>query len=225
MALKFKGVAAAHGVAIAPLVHFHGDLGFIPQRTIGEDEIPAEKSRLEEAIVQAARSLLFLSRELERDLSDHDLKIYDAQLALLHDTTFKQDLFRTIEQERVNAETAIQRVVSRFEKVFESMEDAAMRERAADLRDVGRQMLSSLMERERSVYIADGRDYVFAAEEFLPSDAGVVDRRHLKGIVTARGGKVLARGDPRALARDPGGRRDRRGAQQGAERDHRDRRR
>lgn len=73
-----------------------------------------------------------------------------------------------------------------------------MRERAADVRDVGRQVMSALLEHERATFTADGKDYIFVADEFLPSDAGVLDREHLRGIVTARGGKyshgaILAR--------------------------------
>lgn len=198
MGLRLKGVAASNGIAIAPLVHFHGDLAYIPMRTLDPAEVAGEKRRLTEAIEQAARVIEQLRRELASDLSDQDTRIYDAQLSLLHDQMFRADLERTIEQQSCNVEVAVQHVIARYEKVFEGMEDAAMRERAADLRDVGRQLLSVLLERERSVYIAGGQDYIFAADEFLPSDAGIVDRKHLKGIVTARGGKyshgaILAR--------------------------------
>ncbi|MEO0479439.1 MAG: phosphoenolpyruvate--protein phosphotransferase [Planctomycetota bacterium] len=209
MRVKLKGVAAASGIAIARLVHFHGDLEFIPKREIGPEQIEAEHERLQGAIDQAARSILDLSKELAPDLSDQDTKIYDAQYALLHDKTVLAELHRVIERDLVNSEVAIQQVVARYEKVFEGMEDLAMRERAADLRDVSRQLLSVLMESERSVFTSGGQDYVFAAEEFLPSDAGAVDRTHLRGIVTARGGKyshgaILARslGIPSVVAVD-----------------------
>jgi phosphotransferase system enzyme I (PtsI) len=209
MGLRLKGVAAANGIAIAPLVHFHGDLTFIPMRNLVPEEIAGEKDRLAEALGQAAEVIFRLRRELASDLSDHDTRIYDAQLSFLNDQTFRADLERTIQDRACNAEVALQQVIARYEKVFEGMEDAAMRERAADLRDVGRQLLSVLLEKDRSVYIADGKDYIFAADEFLPSDAGLVDRKHLKGIVTARGGKyshgaILARslGIPAVVAVD-----------------------
>ncbi|MGA1526118.1 MAG: phosphoenolpyruvate-utilizing N-terminal domain-containing protein, partial [Planctomycetota bacterium] len=209
MGLRLKGVAAANGIAIAPLVHFHGDLTFIPMRNLVPEEIAGEKDRLAEALTQAAEVIFRLRRELASDLSDHDTRIYDAQLSFLNDQTFRADLERTIQERSCNAEGARQQVIARYEKVFEGMEDAAMRERAADLRDVGRQLLSVLLEKDRSVYISDGKDYIFAADEFLPSDAGLVDRKHLKGIVTARGGKyshgaILARslGIPAVVAVD-----------------------
>ncbi|MHC5062690.1 MAG: phosphoenolpyruvate--protein phosphotransferase [Planctomycetota bacterium] len=198
MAAKLRGVAAAPGIAIAPLVHFHGGLDFIPARKIGSGDIESEKNRLHAAITSASKSIQFLRHELSSSLSAHDTKIYDAQLALLHDQTLIDDMFKQLEEDQKNVEVAVQRVVSRYEKVFEGMEDPAMREKAADFRDVGRQLLSALMAKERSVYIAGGQDYIFAADEFLPSDAGLIDREHIRGIVTARGGKyshgaILAR--------------------------------
>jgi len=198
MARKLRGVAAAPGIAIAPIVQFHSDLDFIPAYKVAETDTHREVRRLEEAITIASKSVLYLRHELSSSLSDHDAKIYDAQLALLHDQTFKADMVRMIEQDLVNVEVALQQVISRYEKVFESMEDIAMRERAADLRDVGRQVLRALLEKERTSYTAEGQDYIFAADEFLPSDAGILDRQHVRGIVTARGGKyshgaILAR--------------------------------
>lgn len=198
MTRRLKGVPAAPGIAIAPLVHFHLDLDFIPTRSIGPDEVPKEVARLEEAIGSAAQGITLLRHQMAKDLSAQDAKIYDAQLSLLHDPTFKKDLVREIETGLVNSEVALQRAVARLERAFESLPDAAMRERAADVRDVGRQLLGTLLERTRSVYISGGRDYVFAADEFLPSDAGLLDRKHIRGIITARGGKyshgaILAR--------------------------------
>jgi phosphotransferase system enzyme I (PtsI) len=198
MAQKLKGVSAANGVAIAPLVHFHGDLDFIPLRTLDAGDVVAEVARLHDAITQASKGIVALRKKLASDLSDHDARIYDAQLSILHDQAFANEATRTIEQSLCNAEVAVKEVVSRYERVFDEMEDAAMRERSADLRDVARQILAGLLERERSVHIAQGQDFIFAAEEFLPSDAGSIDRSHLRGIVTARGGKyshgaILAR--------------------------------
>jgi phosphotransferase system enzyme I (PtsI) len=199
MSRELKGIAAAPGLAIAPLVHFHTDFDFVPSRRIeGEAELHNELVRVAEAIVTASRAILDLRQELAGTLSDHDTKIYDAELALLHDKTFEADIRREIQSAQINAETALQRVVARYEQVFEKMEDAAMRERAADIRDVGRQLLSALLLRERRVFTAGGKDFIFVADEFLPSDAGNVDRKHLRGIITARGGKyshgaILAR--------------------------------
>ncbi len=198
MSRKLKGTAAAPGIAIAPLVHFHSTLDYIPTWRVLPEDVAGETRRLDEAIAEAARVILRLRQDLATTLSVQEVRIYDAQFAILHDPTFRKDLVREIELHGVNVEVALQRVVARYEKVFEGMPDAAMRERAADVRDIGRQMLTALMARQRTAYTADGQPYLFVAEEFLPSDAGMLDRAHLRGVVTAQGGKyshgaILAR--------------------------------
>jgi phosphoenolpyruvate-protein phosphotransferase len=93
---------------------------------------------------------------------------------------------------------ALQRVLQHYERILESIEEASLRERAADVRDVGRQVLAALVDRDRERAMAGARDYIFAADEFLPGDVGVLDRARVRGIVTCRGGKyshsaILAR--------------------------------
>ncbi|MCR9245354.1 MAG: phosphoenolpyruvate--protein phosphotransferase [bacterium] len=188
MVRKLKGIAAAPGVAIAPIVQFHGTLDHIPTYTVRPERFEHEKQRLSAAISAVTESLLALQKELSAAIEHHDARIFDAQLAIVHDPTFRQDVEIEIQGGK-NLEAAFQRVIARYEEVFNGMENPAMRERAADLRDIGRQLVAACMTRERRKYTADGRDYVFAADEFLPSDAGMLDRSHLRGIVTAHGGK------------------------------------
>ena len=92
MSLKLKGVSAAPGIAVAPIVHFHADLDFIPLRVIQASEVTSELTRLEEAMTKTSRSILFLRHEMSGTLSDHDSKIFDVQVNLLHDQTFRKDL-------------------------------------------------------------------------------------------------------------------------------------
>ena len=198
MARKLKGIAAAPGIAIARVVHFHTTLDQIPTWKVADDCIDAEIGRLSGAIAAVTESLLNLQKELAEALGKHDVRIYDAQLAILHDKTFRKDVEDEVTEHKVNLEVALQRVIARYEAVFEAMENAAMRERAADLRDIGRQLVGALVANDLQKYIADGADYLFAADEFLPSDAGLLDRAHIQGIVTAHGGKyshgaILAR--------------------------------
>lgn len=198
MIRRLRGIAAARGVAIAPIVHFHTTLDHIPTWKVADADVPREKERLAVAMQVVTNGLTALQQELAGSLGKHDVRIYDAQVAILHDPMFKRDVTAEIEEQRVNLEVALQRVIARYEKVFSAMENPAMRERAADLRDIGRQLVGALIADQRQRYTANGADYLFAAEEFLPSDAGILDRAHIRGIVTAHGGKyshgaILAR--------------------------------
>ena len=179
-------------------MHFHPTLEHIPTWKVPEEAIDAERSRLSNAVATVAAGLMALQQELAGAIGKNEARIYDAQMALLQDPQFRRDVESEIRAQRVNLEVALQRVVARYEAVFAAMENPAMRERAADLRDIGRQLIGALMAQARQKYTANGADYLFAAEEFLPSDAGILHRAHIRGIVTAHGGKyshgaILAR--------------------------------
>lgn len=198
MTRKLKGIAAAPGVAIAPVVHFHTTLDHIPVYKVEAGAVVAEQQRFSEAVATVTANLMALQKELSGQIAHQEVRIYDAQLAIVHDPTFRRDVEGEIAANRVNLEVALQRVISRYEGVFAAMENPAMRERAADVRDIGRQLVGALVATERTKYTANGQDYLFAADEFLPSDAGILDRQHIRGIVTAHGGKyshgaILAR--------------------------------
>jgi phosphoenolpyruvate-protein kinase (PTS system EI component) len=156
MSRKLKGIAAAPGVAIAPVVHFHTTLDRIPTYKVGAEAVEGEKQRLSHAIAEVTKSLQALQKELTGQIASNEVRIYDAQLAILHDPTFRRDVENEIVAQGVNLEVALQRVVARYEGVFAAMESAAMRERAADVRDIGRQVVGALVATERTKYMANG---------------------------------------------------------------------
>src|SRR5215831_15759461 len=125
MSRKLKGTAAAPGVAIAPLVHFHGTLDHIPVWKVGPEGTDVEQRRFQEAIGEVTCSIQALQQELSTALTGQDVRIYDAQVSILHDPTLAKDVAREIALHGVNAEVALQRVIARYESVFENMTDPA----------------------------------------------------------------------------------------------------
>jgi phosphotransferase system enzyme I (PtsI) len=197
MVREFKGLAVAPGIAIAPIIHYRSGLDFIPTRTIKAADAAGEQRRFGDAVERAVATVLRLRDEIAARLSVSDAAIYDAQVAILRDPGLRKEVDESIAKDLVNAEVALQRVIARYEQVFESIPEASLRERAADVRDVGRQILLAMSAADRKAMMAES-DYLFAVDEFLPSDAGVVDRSHLRGIVSTTGGKyshgaILAR--------------------------------
>lgn len=201
MSKEINAPSAAPGIAIAPVYH-HRNLGeFIPTTRIPQSGIRAECERFESACLRASDALRALKEKLEPKTDDSAAGItgiYDAHIALMTDPNIRRDVIALIEKEAINAEVALQRVVARYENVFRSIDNPTVRERAADVRDVGRQVLNVLLQREQEAMEAEDQDCVLAVDEFLPSDVGLVETRHVRGIVMGEGGKyshgaILAR--------------------------------
>ncbi len=191
MSREINAPSAAPGIAIAPVFH-HRNVGeFIPTVEIFEHQAAAECERFDQACERASEALLALKERLTRDVDGAAgiAGIYDAHIALITDPYIRKDVRELIEGEGINAEVALQRVVTRYEKIFESVDSATVRERAADIRDVGRQILNMLLRRDREELGATEGDFILAVDEFLPSDLGVIDTDHVRGILMGEGGR------------------------------------
>ncbi len=189
MSKEIQAKSAAPGIAIGMVLHLRNSGEFIPTRKIAESGVQAEIDRFKAAMERAKESLLALIEKLSSKISTRDTDIYRAQVALLEDPGFVSDTETLIAAEKVNAEVALQRVVSKYEAAFESIDNAAIRQRASDIRDVGRQVLQNLLRRQQETMILRDEGMILAVDEFLPSDMGQIDTEKVHGILMGEGGK------------------------------------
>ncbi len=197
MAVTVKGVGAAPGIGVGKIVYFDDSPRFIPTRKISPEEVEGEVRRFRSALKQAEKDLRILRRQVAQTLSRQDTAIFDAQISILKDPVFINDVRELIFTEKINVEQALQKVIAKYEKAFDEVLDPAFRERAADIRDVGNRVFMVLLKRKRGKVRLQER-FVHAALDFLPSRAGDLDKEHCAAIVTERGGKyshgaILAR--------------------------------
>ena len=189
MSQEILAAPASPGIAIAPVYHHRNAGEFVPTTALGEDQVESECDRFSEACERAAEALEALKGKVRLGAEGAGIEgIYDAHMALVRDPAIQRDVFDLIKSEKVNAEVALQRVVSRYEEVFRSIDNVTVRERAADIRDVGRQILATLLEKEQDSFASDA-ECVLAVDEFLPSDLALIDAHKVRGIVMGEGGR------------------------------------
>ncbi|MFQ5503508.1 MAG: phosphoenolpyruvate--protein phosphotransferase [Planctomycetota bacterium] len=188
MSKEIKATPASQGITIAPVFHLRNWGDYVPTREVPERMVAHECKRLRAGIAQAAEALTTLRAKLSPELEEES-GIYGAQRAVLLDPSFAVEAEELIRDERINAEVAVLRVVTRFEGIFESMDDVALRQRSSDMRDVGRQVLSALLQSEHATLRAKDGDYILAVDEFLPSDIGRINTEHVQGIIMGKGGR------------------------------------
>ncbi|MCA8972663.1 MAG: phosphoenolpyruvate--protein phosphotransferase, partial [Planctomycetes bacterium] len=188
MVHEISAIAASPGIAIAPLRHLRLAGEFVPRYRIEDDELDAECERFRVACTKAAEALERLKEKLG-EAAGSVLGIYDAHIALVTDPRLQSDVEAGIRKDKINAEAALQAVVAGYEQIFRRIDSVTVRERAADVRDVGRQITGMLLQRAQGSDGDDGLDFILAVDEFLPSDLGKVDTKHVRGIVMGEGGR------------------------------------
>lgn len=146
-------------------------------------EITAAEAEKEQAAFRRAAEQV---REALRPLARTNA-IFAAHLDMAEDATLLQGVEEKIAAGK-NAEWALEEETEELSGMLESLEDAYLRERAADVRDVCRRMMAALKGVPETSLRNITEKAILFAEELHPSDTAQMDFRYIQGMVTERGG-------------------------------------
>ncbi len=146
--------------------------------TISKDEVSREIAEFEAAV-----------EKVNKDLSELALTdaIFEGHLAIVNDFSFA-DGVKTRISELTNVQTAISETVEEVESEFEKMDDEYIRERAADVADVGNRLLAVLQNKSLNKFASIRDPVIVVADDLAPSDMAMLDLNKVKGFITERGG-------------------------------------
>ena len=154
-----------------------------PDLTAERREITAEETEKEQAAFRRAAEQ---AREALRPLARTNA-IFAAHLDMAEDATLLQGVEEKIAAGK-NAEWALEEETEELSGMLESLEDAYLRERAADVRDVCRRMMAALKGVAEASFENITEKVILFAEELHPSDTAKMDFRYIRGMVTEKGG-------------------------------------
>lgn len=193
-AVTFQGVGASPGMVLGRAYTLDRARVSCPTRhlTGGSAEIQAEKSRLKAAFSLSSEQLDRVHGRLDPG-SDQAL-ILETHLLMLKDPMFLGEALRLIEQERINAEWVVQRLVKRFKGIFFDMENDYFRERYSDIEFIGERVLRNLLGYRDDLDV-EGEEIpegsIVVARDLSPADVAMLLRRsEIKGFVTDMGAKT-----------------------------------
>ena len=178
------GVAASPGYAMGPAVLLHFAAPIVERRPI--ESAARERTRLQAALAAVRAATEALRDQIARSANQYDAAIFDAHLMFLNDPEFLDGVRHTIDTEHVNAEWAWKNAIDSSAQKFEAIDDEYMRARAADVRDIGRQVLAQLTGQGQQVELPHAG--ILIAIDLAPSDTARLDRSKVLGICTERGG-------------------------------------
>ncbi len=168
------------------------------RREIAPAAVEAELERFQAALRRADEELHALGEEVREKLGASEAEIFTAQALMLQDVAFRHQVSTLIREKRINAEGALAEVIEKFTRAFDEIHDAYLRERAADVKDIGRRVLAALIESQGNEYLDIPEGSILVAEELPPSISARLELGHVRAFVTTRGGKfshtsILAR--------------------------------
>ncbi len=183
--VRFRGSAGATGVAIgdAVVITPPADLGAVPEQVCQDTD--SEIALLDSALTSVRKELKETSKRLADRLPAEERALFDVYLRMLDDHALGQEI-----RERIRsgswAQGALRQVIDKHIRNFEMMDDHYLRERAADVRDLGRRVLSYLQQGEQA-QVRYPQKTILISEELSPVMLGEVPQDALAGLVSVRG--------------------------------------
>ncbi|MBM6772760.1 phosphoenolpyruvate--protein phosphotransferase [Ligilactobacillus agilis] len=189
MTKVLKGIAASDGIAAAKAYMLvQPDLSFT-ETSIDDPE--AEVKRLDDALAASKKDLELIKAKATENLGAEEAEVFEAHLTILADPELIGQIKDKINSDKVNAEAALKSVTDMFISMFESMTDNAyMQERAGDIRDVTKRVMSHLLGVTLPNPALINEEVVIVAHDLTPSDTAQLDRNFVKGFITDIGGRT-----------------------------------
>lgn len=190
-----QGKSAFQGIAVGRIKELKAEEISIPKETVADVE--AERERFEQAREEAGRQLDGLYQKALADVGEENASIFEVHRMMLEDEDYLETIREKILTEKVNSEYAVAAARDKFSEMFSSMEDAYMKERAVDVRDISERIIRILREKkngemytgqsENAELCSDETPYILVAEDLAPSDTLQLDRNLVLAFVTRKG--------------------------------------
>lgn len=189
MSQKVTGIAASDGYASAKAYRLIEPDLTVTRKTIEDPE--KEIDRLKEALDASTTALEKIRSVAAESLGEEEAQVFDAHMMVLADPELTTQVESKIKEDLVNAEYAFNKVTDSFIGIFESMEDNPyMQERAADIRDVRKRVIASLLGVKLPTPASIEEEVIIVADDLTPSDTAQLNKKYVKAFVTNMGGRT-----------------------------------
>lgn len=170
---------ASRGIAVAPVYYFQE-----PDLTPETGQIPENETDAQAVKFESAQDTVI--EELSALAEKHE--IFAAHQEIAGDFMLREGVLTKIKSELKNAQQALDETIQEISAIFAGMDDEYMKERAADVKDVGKRLMAAL----KGVRLPDlgnmDRESIVAARDLYPSDTVKMNPEFVKGILTEEGG-------------------------------------
>ncbi|GAY74378.1 phosphoenolpyruvate--protein phosphotransferase [Lentilactobacillus kosonis] len=185
---KFKGIAASDGIAIEKaFLLAEPDLSFTTY-TVNNSDVEIE--RLNKAIQLSKDELFTIYQRTQKDLGRHAAEVFSAHIEILSDPEFFEQVTQLISKKQINAEAALDAITKKYIETFNALTDSYMKQRADDVNDVIKRVMSHLLGVTLNDPALVDRKVIIIAHELTPSVTAQFVPQLVKGIVSDLGGKT-----------------------------------
>ncbi|MGN1421371.1 MAG: phosphoenolpyruvate--protein phosphotransferase [Eubacterium sp.] len=181
---RYTGRGVFGAVATGKIMIFKSNDISVKKSTVTDTE--REKNRYKDAKMQANSQLEEIYKKALKEVGETNAQIFSIHMMMLEDEDYNDAVINIIDTQKVNAEYAVFTVCNNFAEMFSSMEDAYMKARAADVKDVSRRILQNLSGEKAESSLGDEK-VIICAKDLAPSETVSLDKDKVLAFVTASG--------------------------------------
>jgi phosphoenolpyruvate-protein phosphotransferase (PTS system enzyme I) len=185
---KLKGISASNGIAIAKAFKMEDTVFNISQKKAKSIEV--EKKRFATAILKAQQDITKIRQIVAKKIDEEHAQVFDAHLQMLEDPEIIDQTLNELNNQGFVVEYHFQAVTKNVADMFLAMDDSYMRERAVDVKDVARRVLSHLTDTPLADPSLIDEQVVIIAKDLTPSDTATLDKKFVLGFATEIGGRT-----------------------------------
>ncbi len=182
----YKGIPASQGISIGRVYLYTRKQIKINLSLLGSDEVQNEIDEFRNAIEISRKELRKIFDLAVERIGVKNSKIFEAQLEILNDNYFFNDVINRIRNEKRSASFIFNDEIKKLETRFIEINDDYLKERLADLNDVKNRVVRN-MKREKLVSKVE-ENSIIVAHELSPADTILFSRRKVQGYLTDTGG-------------------------------------
>ena len=180
----YEGKSVFGGIAIGKISVYKKEEQQV--RRVKAVDTEAEIMRFRMAKAEAIRQLSELYEKVLREVGEENAAIFEVHQMMLEDVGYNDSIENMICIQGINAECAVADTADNFVRMFMEMDDDYMRERAADVKDISKRVLTILNgDLKEDVAVKDAT--IIVADDLAPSETVQLDKDMVLSFVTAHG--------------------------------------
>lgn len=183
-----KGLGVSQGIGI-------GKAFIIENKAINVEMIQisdtvSEVSRFKNALHACKHEIEEIYLKTLENIGEKEAQIFKSHEMILEDDTFISEVEMKINNEKINAEFAINETANIYIKMFENIKDEYLRERVEDIKDIMARILRILLGIKTTDFSKMHKNAILIAQDLTPSETAQLDRSKVSAMITETGGKT-----------------------------------
>ena len=186
--MRIQGISGSRGVAVGNVYRYIQEEIVIPDYTVAEDKVEEDIGKFAAAMAATLKQLDTIRQKALDEMGPEEAAIFEAHMQIAQDPSLSDGIKSLVESSHTNVVAATAQTIETFANIFLGMEDAYMRERGADIKDIGDRLMRNMLGMNPRGLSHISGQVILVAQDLAPSDTASLDKNVVKGIVTAAGG-------------------------------------